>query len=75
MSRTEALSLLQTSPYPDKIQMLQDREFVMKKLGFTEETFDSYIRAPMVGHENYGTERPQWDFLKRAHQLLGLKRG
>lgn len=75
MGRDEALSLLETSPYPDKIQMQQDLEFVMKKLGFSEETFNSYIRDPMVSHESYGTERSRWNFLKKVHQLLGLKRG
>lgn len=75
MSRDEAISLLDSSPYPDEMQMLQDREFVIKKLGFTEESFDSYMCAPMVSHESYGTERSRWDFLKRVHQFLGLKRG
>jgi N-acetyl sugar amidotransferase len=74
MSRSDALSLLESSPYPDVMQMLQDREFVIKKLGFTEETFESYISTPEISHESYGTEKSRWDFLKRVHQLLGLKK-
>lgn len=56
MTREEALKLLEDSPYPDPIQEEQDRIFVMKKLGFTEESFDRYMSAPEVPHQVYGSE-------------------
>jgi len=73
LSRDEALSELSCSPYPEDLQMKQDREFIIKKLGFTDETFDAYMAAPGVSHATYGSEKLQWDFLKQIHKILGFK--
>jgi len=75
MSRDEALMMLSRSPYPDEMLMQQDREFVMKKLGFDEQYFAAYLTASAVPHDAYGTEKPLWEFLKRMHSILGLRRG
>lgn len=56
MPRAEALALLETSPYPDQKVCEQDRVYVMKKLGFTEQAFEEYMRAPGIPHEQYGSE-------------------
>jgi len=56
MSRDEAIEMLGSDPYPDPKQMEQDKTFVLKKLGFTEQSFDEYIAAPEIPHAVYGTE-------------------
>jgi N-acetyl sugar amidotransferase len=56
MTRADALAMLGTSTYPDPKQQEQDRTYVIKKLGFTEESFEAYMRAPGVPHEYYGSE-------------------
>ena len=56
MSRADAIRMLETPPYPDPQQEEQDRLFVMKKLGFTEQSFQEYMEAPGVPHEFYGSE-------------------
>ncbi len=73
MTRDEALALLQQGTYPDPQQEEQDRVFVMKKLGFTEETFREYMSAPAVPHASYGTEEPTWNALVRVYRLLRLR--
>lgn len=75
MQRDEAMAMMQHSPYPDENQMLQDREFVIKKLGFTEASFEAYMAAPPVGHASYASEVPLWEFLKKTHRALGMGRG
>lgn len=75
MTREDALMMLKGSPYTDEKLMQQDREFVMKKLGFDERSFEAYLAAPQVPHAIYGTEKPMWDFLKRLHSQLRLQRG
>ncbi|GHV88629.1 LPS biosynthesis protein WbpG [Spirochaetia bacterium] len=57
MAREEALKHFNSSPYADPAQEKQDKEFVMKKLGFTEERFEKYIKTPGVSHEYYGSEK------------------
>jgi N-acetyl sugar amidotransferase len=68
MTRDEALKLLEEPTYPDPAQREQDRIFVMKKLGFTEESFAAYMAAPEVPHEAYGSERWLWDLLAGAYK-------
>ncbi len=68
MTRGEALALLATPTYPDPAQEEQDRIFVMKKLGFTEETFEAYMNAPEVPHEAYGSERWLWNILAAVYK-------
>lgn len=55
MTRTEALEQLK-KPVIDVAQLTEDREYVLKKLGFTEEYFIEYMKAPSVSHEHYKTD-------------------
>lgn len=57
MTHEDAIKLLEYSPYPDPSQEEQDRIFVMKKLGFSEESFNRYLSAPEVPHQVYGSEK------------------
>ena len=63
MTRDEALQLLEGSPYPDPELEEQDRIFVMKKLGFSEDSFNQYMNAPEVPHQAYGSEEWLWNLL------------
>lgn len=63
MDRAHAIAMLEQSPYPDPQQEAQDLLFVKKKLGFTDETFEEYLRAPVVSHGKYGSEKGLWDAL------------
>jgi len=63
MTRDEAMRLLESSPYPDPEQEEQDRIFVMKKLGFSEDSFNQYMSAPEVPHRAYGSEEWLWGLL------------
>jgi N-acetyl sugar amidotransferase len=69
MTREEAIKNLELSPYPDSFQERQDKEFVMKKLGFTEETFDRYIHTPGVPHEHYANEKWLIDLLQYVNRI------
>jgi hypothetical protein len=71
LSRQEALRMLETPPYPDQRQQEQDRVFLMKKLGFSEQQFEQYIRTPGVAHAVYGTELPMYRALLRIYRTVG----
>jgi N-acetyl sugar amidotransferase len=70
MTRDVALQMLQESPYPDPAQEQQDRAFVLKKLGFSESEFSTYMSAPAVPHAAYGTEEPFYRTLLRINRFL-----
>jgi hypothetical protein len=63
------------SPYPDPRQEEQDRIFVMKKLGFSNETFTDYLAAAGVPHDRYGSERRLRRALGRVQKALRTGRG
>jgi N-acetyl sugar amidotransferase len=58
MSRQEALDLMGHGPYQDQGLLRADREFVLKKLGFTEEELERYLAAPPVPHAAYPSVVP-----------------
>jgi N-acetyl sugar amidotransferase len=52
MTKAEALEELKKTIYPAEL-LETDYEFVIKKLGFTREAFETYLDAPPVLHRNY----------------------
>jgi hypothetical protein len=70
LKRENALEYLNSSPYPDPFQEKQDKVFIIKKLGFTEEEFDQYIKTPGVPHGYYGSEVWILNMLKYINRIL-----
>lgn len=70
MEREEAALLMAQSPYPDARQEQEDLAFVLKKLGFGREEFESYMATPAVPHDVYATEKPLWDFLYHGYKRM-----
>lgn len=56
MTKEEAILEL-AHPMYDEDVLREDFQFVLKKLGFTEDSFYQYIDAPEVPHEHYGLTR------------------
>ena len=82
MKREEALKALETPTYPPEMQK-EDREYVLKKFGLTEEDFNAIMKLPKKTIYNYpsyarDSQRPhyrllRWAFrtFKRARTLMG----
>jgi N-acetyl sugar amidotransferase len=58
ITKEEALKELEQPTYDLKLQQ-QDKEYIAKKLGFTNEEFEEILRLPNRKHEDYGTDRSQ----------------
>ena len=56
ISKEEALKELETPMY-EKELCKDDKEFVLKKLDFTETEFENYIKAPRKKHFDFKTEQ------------------
>jgi N-acetyl sugar amidotransferase len=52
LTRQQALDALDKPMYDDK-QLEMDKQFVLKKLGFSETEFNAYLEAPRVEHTAY----------------------
>lgn len=73
ITRDEALAQLQQPTYDEDLQA-EDRAYVRKKLGFTEEEFDRILAAEPVPHETYGTdERARDRFFGVVNTLRRLR--
>lgn len=59
ITRAEALEELKKTCY-DQAQMEIDKEFVLKKLGFSEAYFDELMKKPIEDWKAYGEEIPMY---------------
>lgn len=75
ITRDEALAELQQPTY-DETSQAEDRAYVGKKLGFSEEEFNRILAAAPLPHETYGTDARQRElFFGLVGTLQRLRRG
>jgi hypothetical protein len=71
ITRDEGLEMMK-EPIYDPEQLKIDREFVLKKLGFTEEWFQQYINTPPTPHIHFksytNTVYPRWEKFRKTMQ-------
>jgi hypothetical protein len=83
MTRQEALERLQGIAYASEEALQEDKQYFIKKMGWTSAQLDEYIKRPGKPHIMYGSEKPLWDWvfanrrsgplhrlLKRSYKLL-----
>lgn len=70
MTREAALAELDKPVY-DPVQYLEDRDFVLKKLGLTEGAFEEIMALPSRRHTDFAYDRP---FEQRYPSLAVVKR-
>jgi hypothetical protein len=58
ITKEEALKELAEPTYDPQLQQ-QDKEYIAKKLGFTNEEFEQVLQLPNKKHEDYGTDKAQ----------------
>lgn len=73
MTREEALKGLSGIPYPSENDLETDLQYFLKKMKWTREQLDAYIKRPSVPHEAYPSERPFWEVLLKARRAIKLK--
>jgi hypothetical protein len=70
MNREKALADLDRIPYPNEAQLNEDRQYFLKKMGWTENDIQIYLARPGVAHDIYPTERPFWNFCEKTLKRL-----
>lgn len=53
MTREQACRELENAPYASEALLTQDKEFVLKKLGFSEEEFEKIMESPIKQYQEY----------------------
>lgn len=67
MTRDDAIAQLQVLLY-DPVALERDTDYVCKKLGFTQEEMNSYLKSPVVNHDDYPS------YAKAANKLIDFHR-
>lgn len=69
MTRQESLDLLASPPYDDD-DLIRDKEYVLKKLGFSEKEFEQIMKCPVSPHNRYATDQCQYDIMMKIKNTL-----
>lgn len=71
MSKEEANKILLNPPYNEN-QLEEDIEYFLKKMEWTKERLDEYLKEPEILHSVYGTEKDS--FYKWSKKYVQLKK-
>lgn len=70
MTRDQAMKMMEKETYVDESLLLEDKEYVIKKLGFTDEEFDKYIHTPPIPHRNFASNERIFNILSRIKRFI-----
>ncbi len=68
MTREEALKDLQKIPYESEELLEQDIQYFLKKMGWTREQLEEYLKRPRKEHYEYGSEYKLYYFLANIYK-------
>lgn len=70
LAREDAILLLKEPLYPTELQKNYDKDYVIKKLEFTQKDFEEYINRKRVEHTNYNSITRYLIILSKIKRLL-----
>ncbi len=68
LTRAQAELALEQPLYPSREALATERDFVLKKLGFTEAEFDGIMADPPKPHSAYRTDQPVRRLIEQAYR-------
>lgn len=75
LSREDALREYSKPAY-NQLQLQEDKNYVLKKLGMSEADFLKYMNAPIRTHQEFDSVKKYWDFyfslIRGVKRLLGM---
>jgi N-acetyl sugar amidotransferase len=78
LTRDEALNSLTHIPYPNLDDLQRDKAFFLKKMNWSGEDLDAYLRRPRRSHSEWPTDRTRkwlWPILTWGSKRLASLRG
>jgi N-acetyl sugar amidotransferase len=70
MTREEALGFMVHTPYPSEEDLRTDKEYFLKKMGWSEKDLEEYLIKPEVPHDFYVSEIRIWNFFMSIYRLF-----
>jgi N-acetyl sugar amidotransferase len=74
MSRDEAVKSAEGLPYPSAQGLEEDKQYFIKKMGWSRADLERYIARPEKPHTDYGSEKPLWDFLVKIYRRFANRK-
>ena len=71
ITREEALEKMKLPVYNSRM-LEEDKEFVIKKLGFTDASFEEYMKAPIRKHSEFKMERSYWETYFKLLKIVSV---
>lgn len=70
MDRIEAIKKLQTIPYPSELELKNDIEYFLKKMKWSTDQLNIYLKEPQIEHSHYSSQRYIYDVLKSIYKSM-----
>lgn len=70
ITRAEALNKLQGIAYPSEKDLESDKEYFLKKMGWSSDQLKDYINRPEIKHDEYPSERRFYEIASRLPDFL-----
>lgn len=70
LSRQEALDEIRLDPYPSEEMKRQDKEYALKKLGISEETFNEIMQKPNKRYSDYKNNSTVLNALWKYYDII-----
>lgn len=73
ITKEEAMKQV-SKPIYSRTELSADREFVLKKLGFSEDEFENIMKQEPVSHDFYRSNKKYFDFFRKAYEFFKVKK-
>ncbi|WP_051424623.1 N-acetyl sugar amidotransferase [Pseudomonas sp. URMO17WK12:I4] len=73
MSREAALQDLENIPYPSERALTEDRQYFLKKMGWSESMLENYLSRREQHHAAFGSEIGLWNFCMKVYRTVFKK--
>ena len=67
MTREEALRRVEGIAYPSEAELEDDKEYFIKKMGWSMDDLEAYIRRPERPHTDFPSERKLWELCRSVY--------
>lgn len=70
ISRDDAIIKLKSIPYNSEAELLEDKEYFIKKMDWNESMFKKYLERQEKSHYYYGSEKKLYSYFKKIYTQM-----
>ena len=70
ITRDDAIKDLEKNPYSDEKKLIEDKEYFLKKMQWSEEMLEAYLKRNPKSHKNYPNSYFIYNFLLKIYKII-----